>query len=75
MDKNKRCFAEKFLLARWLRSIFDKSDTPVNYTVTLDEKAYTAGTIINAKGYHELEIIAIDKSGNTAVKKVKFRID
>ncbi|MEW6086978.1 MAG: hypothetical protein AB1498_01575 [bacterium] len=56
-------------------TIRDNSNLPVNTTITLDEGTYVPGAIISEKGDHILDIIAIDRSGNTSYKQVKFRIE
>jgi hypothetical protein len=55
--------------------IKDNSNQPVNTTITLDEGTYTPGTTISAKGDHILDVIAVDKSGNTSYRQVKFSIE
>lgn len=58
-----------------LITIKDNSNMPVNKIITLDEETYIPGTTINEKGGHVLDIIVVDKSGNTSYKQVKFSIE
>ncbi|MDD5773205.1 MAG: hypothetical protein PHX78_07040 [bacterium] len=55
--------------------IDDNSNLPVDITITLDEGSYTPGTMISAKGNHILDVIAVDKCGNTSYKQIKFSIE
>ena len=55
-------------------SVSDDTDPNPTVVVTLNGEEFTSGTEVSKVGEYELEVTAIDASGNEAEVKVNFEI-
>ena len=53
---------------------FTVDDPDATVTATLNNEPFTSGTVVSEVGAYELEVTAIDASGNEAEMTIEFEI-